>query len=111
MAIKEEQYDPGYEDAYGGEYAQGGGAEPNQTSNGHCAFSSGKVLPPPMPSWPAGPEWRLLSYVCSTEGAPGSAPPSQPKDGQVPDGGWMTQSFADQIPDIAGGGGQTQDSG
>lgn len=54
MAIKEEQYDPGYEDAYGGEYAQGGGAEPNQTSNGHCAFSSGKVLPPPMPSWPAG---------------------------------------------------------
>ncbi|XP_075885008.1 thymine DNA glycosylase, tandem duplicate 1 isoform X2 [Nelusetta ayraudi] len=86
MAIKEEQYDPGYEDAYGGEYAQGGGAEPNQTSNGHCAFSSG---------------------------APGSAPSSQPEDGQVPDGGWMTQSFADQIPDIAGGGGggQTQDSG
>lgn len=43
MAIKEEQYDPGYEDAYGGEYAEGGGAEPKETSNGHCAFSSGKV--------------------------------------------------------------------
>lgn len=56
MAIKEEQYDPGYEDAYGGEYAPGGAAEPNQTSNGHCAFSSGKF---PLPLVSAGPERRL----------------------------------------------------
>lgn len=63
MAIKEEQYDPGYEDAFGGVYAEkgaegaegAGGAEgsgaaagpggaegsgaPSQT-NGHCTFSS-----------------------------------------------------------------------
>lgn len=63
MAIKEEQYDPGYEDAYGGEYTQGGGAEPNQTSNGHCAFSSGKVPPPPASLGPAGPERHPLSCV------------------------------------------------
>lgn len=45
LAIKEEQYDPGYEDAYGGAYtdrAAGGGPDQNQT-NGHCAFSSGNV--------------------------------------------------------------------
>lgn len=45
LAIKEEQYDPGYEDAYGGAYTDrgaGGGPNENQT-NGHCAFSSGNV--------------------------------------------------------------------
>ncbi|XP_028287256.1 G/T mismatch-specific thymine DNA glycosylase-like isoform X2 [Parambassis ranga] len=78
MAIKEEQYDPGYEDAYGGAYVEGGPAE-NQT-NGHCTFSS--------------PE--------NTEGAP-EASTSQTAEGQLPDGQWMTQSFADQIPDISGG--------
>lgn len=42
MAIKEEQYDPGYEDAYGGAYAERGPeGEPAQTqTNGHCTFSS-----------------------------------------------------------------------
>lgn len=42
MAVKEEQYDPGYEAAYGGAYAEpgiGNGAEAGQ-SNGHCTFSS-----------------------------------------------------------------------
>lgn len=42
MAIKEEQYDPGYEDAYGGAYADRGAEgdqAPTQT-NGHCTFSS-----------------------------------------------------------------------
>ena len=42
MAIKEEQYDPGYEDAYGGAYAEKGPEgepAPSQT-NGHCTFSS-----------------------------------------------------------------------
>ncbi len=38
MAIKEEQYDPGYEDAYGGAYVERG-PEGGQT-NGHCTFSS-----------------------------------------------------------------------
>lgn len=42
LAIKEEQYDPGYEDAYGGAYvekeAEGGQAETQP--NGHCTFSS-----------------------------------------------------------------------
>lgn len=42
LAIKEEQYDPGYEDAFGGAYTEaggmpGGGAE---HSNGHCSFSA-----------------------------------------------------------------------
>ncbi|KAJ8382738.1 hypothetical protein SKAU_G00035160 [Synaphobranchus kaupii] len=81
MAIKEEQYDPGYENAFGGTYSEaggeaGGGAE---QSNGHCSFStagdtdvSGKEAPP-------------------TAGV-----------GSVPDGQWMMQSFADQIPDIGG---------
>lgn len=112
LAIKEEQYDPGYEDAYGGTYTDrgaGGGPDQNQT-NGHCAFSSGNV-----PSHSV----RLCVCLCAcacvfslslcpSEGAQ-EASSSQPADGQLPDGRWMTQSFADQIPDI--GGGQTEDSG
>lgn len=46
MAIKEEQYDPGYEDAYGGAYTEGGAKEVQNQLNGHCTFSgepSGKV--------------------------------------------------------------------
>ncbi|KAM7415093.1 hypothetical protein PAMA_019768 [Pampus argenteus] len=78
MAIKEEQYDPGYEDAYGGAYTDGGPA-PSQT-NGHCTFSSGE----------------------NAEGAQ-EATTSLTADGQLPDGQWMTQSFADQIPDIGSG--------
>ncbi|XP_059191328.1 thymine DNA glycosylase, tandem duplicate 1 isoform X2 [Centropristis striata] len=82
MAIKEETYDPGYEDAYGGAYAERGaegGAEQSQT-NGHCTFSTAE----------------------NTEGAQ-EATTSQIPEGQLPDGQWMTQSFADQIPDISGG--------
>lgn len=47
MAIKEEQYDPGYEDAYGGAYTEGG-AKGQSHTNGHCTFSS------------AGPSGNLL---------------------------------------------------
>lgn len=41
-AIKEEQYDPGYEDAYGGAYAERGaeGGQAQSQTNGHCTFSS-----------------------------------------------------------------------
>lgn len=49
MAIKEEQYDPGYEGAFGGTYVEGGpegaqGQNQDQAptegqSNGHCTFS------------------------------------------------------------------------
>lgn len=44
MAIKEEQYDPGYEDAYGGAYTEKGpeGAQAQSQTNGHCTFSSGE---------------------------------------------------------------------
>lgn len=38
MAIKEEQYDPGYEDAFGGAYGAAGPEEGQ--SNGHCTFSA-----------------------------------------------------------------------
>lgn len=78
MAIKEEQYDPGYEDAYGGAYVERG-PEGVQT-NGHCTFSS----------------------VENRDGVQEAAT-SQTSEGQLPDGQWMTQSFADQIPDISGG--------
>ncbi|XP_053282699.1 thymine DNA glycosylase, tandem duplicate 1 isoform X2 [Pleuronectes platessa] len=82
MAIKEENYDPGYEDAYGGAYAERGPEEgPAQPqTNGHCTFSTAE----------------------NTEGAQ-EASTSQIAVGQLPDGQWMTQSFADQIPDIDGG--------
>lgn len=42
MAIKEEQYDPGYEDAYGGAYAERGpeGSQVQGQVNGHCTFPS-----------------------------------------------------------------------
>lgn len=43
LAIKEEQYDPGYEDAYGGAYAEQGPEEGQaQNQNGHCTFSAGQ---------------------------------------------------------------------
>uniref|UniRef100_A0A3Q1G3S8 G/T mismatch-specific thymine DNA glycosylase n=1 Tax=Acanthochromis polyacanthus TaxID=80966 RepID=A0A3Q1G3S8_9TELE len=82
MAIKEEQYDPGYEDAYGGAYAERGPEEGQAggKTNGHCTFSTAE----------------------NTEGAQ-AATTSQTSEGQLPDGQWMTQSFADQIPDISGG--------
>lgn len=82
LAIKEEQYDPGYEDAYGGAYVERGpeGSQAENQSNGHCTFSSAE----------------------NTEGAQ-EATVSHTADGQLPDGQWMTQSFADQIPDIGSG--------
>lgn len=42
LAIKEEQYDPGYEDAYGGAYVEKGPVDLQAQSqiNGHCTFSS-----------------------------------------------------------------------
>ncbi|MCI4380262.1 hypothetical protein PGIGA_G00237730 [Pangasianodon gigas] len=72
MAIKEEQYDPGYEAAYGGAYGEPGFKE----NNGHCAFASGEAEA-------AEKEPRNPNAV-----------------GQLPDGQWMTNSFADQIPEI-----------
>uniref|UniRef100_A0A3Q4HC80 G/T mismatch-specific thymine DNA glycosylase n=1 Tax=Neolamprologus brichardi TaxID=32507 RepID=A0A3Q4HC80_NEOBR len=66
LAIKEEQYDPGYEDAYGGAYVE------------------------------RGPEGSQAERAQE-------ATVSQTADGQLPDGQWMTQSFADQIPDIGSG--------
>ncbi|XP_053742324.1 G/T mismatch-specific thymine DNA glycosylase-like isoform X1 [Synchiropus splendidus] len=80
MAIKEEQYDPGYEDAYGGAYAEKPPEEGASQSNGHCTFSSGEQT-----------------------GTPQEAGTSQSADGGIPDGQWMTQSFTDQIPDISSG--------
>ncbi|TSQ92615.1 G/T mismatch-specific thymine DNA glycosylase [Bagarius yarrelli] len=65
MAIKEENYDPGYEAAYGGAYGEPGSEQPN----GHCAFASGEAE--------------------AADKAPRNA-----------DGQWMTNSFADQIPEI-----------
>uniref|UniRef100_A0A3Q2PUD4 G/T mismatch-specific thymine DNA glycosylase n=1 Tax=Fundulus heteroclitus TaxID=8078 RepID=A0A3Q2PUD4_FUNHE len=81
LAIKEEQYDPGYEDAYGGAYVAGGaeGGQPESQTNGHCTFTS----------------------TAASEGAQ-EASTSQ-SEGQLPDGQWMTQSFADQIPTIGSG--------
>ncbi|XP_034031710.1 G/T mismatch-specific thymine DNA glycosylase-like isoform X2 [Thalassophryne amazonica] len=78
LAIKEEQYDPGYEDAYGGAYTERGPKGAQSQTNGHCTFSS----------------------VETSESV--EATTSQSAEGQLPDGQWMTQSFADQIPDISG---------
>ncbi|XP_056137978.1 G/T mismatch-specific thymine DNA glycosylase-like [Lampris incognitus] len=85
MAIKEELYDPGYEDAYGGAYIEGGpeGGQPQSQSNGHCTFSSAENAEVA--------EKATTSQISTTT------------EGQLPDGQWMTQSFADQIPDIGGG--------
>ncbi|MFT7812591.1 G/T mismatch-specific thymine DNA glycosylase-like [Arapaima gigas] len=77
MAIKEEQYDPGYEAAYGGAYGEP--APDLDQSNGHCSFAS--------------------TGGSELSGKDTSSPAAV---GQVPDGQWMTQSFADQIPDIGG---------
>ncbi|CAL9696737.1 unnamed protein product [Knipowitschia caucasica] len=78
MAIKEEQYDPGYEDAYGGAYGEKG---EKGESNGHCTYNNDNTTDPPSAS---------------------SAQPAAAA--QSPDGQWMNQSFADQIPDISGTG-------
>ncbi|XP_059392799.1 thymine DNA glycosylase, tandem duplicate 1 isoform X2 [Carassius carassius] len=76
MAIKEEQYDPGYETAFGGAYGElvpeGG------QSNGYCSFSTSEEKADTVEKAPTDPN----------------------AVGQVQGGQWMTQSFADQIPDI-----------
>ncbi|XP_026116667.1 G/T mismatch-specific thymine DNA glycosylase-like isoform X2 [Carassius auratus] len=76
MAIKEEQYDPGYETAFGGAYGElvpeGG------QSNGYCSFSTSEEKADTVEKAPTDPN----------------------AVGQVQDGQWMTQSFADQIPAI-----------
>ncbi|XP_061578345.1 G/T mismatch-specific thymine DNA glycosylase-like [Cololabis saira] len=90
MAIKEETYDPGYEDAYGGAYAErtaeGGpaGGGPAASHNGHCTFSSG-------PNTEGAQE---AAAAAASEAAAGST--------ELPDGQWMKQNFTDQIPDING---------
>ncbi|XP_059833599.1 G/T mismatch-specific thymine DNA glycosylase-like isoform X4 [Hypanus sabinus] len=71
MAIKEEKYDPGYEAAYGGAYL-----ERTAESNGQCNFAATEPAT-------SNSEFNVDSTFC-----------------QVPDGQWMTQSFADQIPSI-----------
>ncbi|XP_033882567.2 G/T mismatch-specific thymine DNA glycosylase-like [Acipenser ruthenus] len=76
MAIKEEKYDPGYEAAFGGAYSESG-----PEGNGPCNFSA--------------TEPEAGSKEVSTPPAFGQVP-----GGQVPEGQWMMQSFADQIPDI-----------
>ncbi|RXN06900.1 G T mismatch-specific thymine DNA glycosylase-like protein [Labeo rohita] len=73
MAIKEEHYDPGYEAAFGGAYGEP--APEGGQSNGYCNFSA-------------------------SEETAEKAPTNPNAVGQVQDGQWMTQSFADQIPDI-----------
>lgn len=112
MAIKEEAYDPGYEDAYGGAYAEGGAKEGGQSqTNGHCSFSSGE------PSGNGGGEEEgeeegeglggLLQRSPLSTDAPQEQEASSAAS-RLPDARWMTQSFADQIPDIGGG---QQDAG
>ncbi|XP_051545234.1 G/T mismatch-specific thymine DNA glycosylase-like isoform X2 [Myxocyprinus asiaticus] len=76
IAVKEEQYDPGYEAAFGGTY--GDPAPDIGQSNGYCNFSTSEETAQAAERPPTNPN---------------------PVD-QVQDGQWMTQSFADQIPDI-----------
>ncbi|NXU87144.1 TDG glycosylase, partial [Xiphorhynchus elegans] len=74
MAVKEEKYDPGYEAAYGGAYCDRAPYDSEQ-----CSFSS--------------------------NGTAGSNPQycEGSSFGIVPNGQWMTQSFADQIPEFNAG--------
>ncbi|KTF75385.1 hypothetical protein cypCar_00018300 [Cyprinus carpio] len=76
MAIKEEQYDPGYETAFGGAYGEP--VPEGGQSNGYCSFSTSEEKADTVEKAPTNPN----------------------AVGQVQDGQWMTQSFADQIPDI-----------
>ncbi|XP_041282765.1 G/T mismatch-specific thymine DNA glycosylase isoform X2 [Onychostruthus taczanowskii] len=71
MAVKEEKYDPGYEAAYGGAYCDRAPYDTDQ-----CGLSSN-----------------------GTEGNPQYCEGSS--FSEVPNGQWMTQSFADQIPEFS----------
>lgn len=73
MAVKEEKYDPGYEAAYGGASCDRAPYESEQ-----CHFSSNGIA---------------INPQCC-EGS---------SFGEVPNGQWMTQSFADQIPEFSAG--------
>uniref|UniRef100_A0A8C9G331 Uncharacterized protein n=1 Tax=Pavo cristatus TaxID=9049 RepID=A0A8C9G331_PAVCR len=77
MAVKEEKYDPGYEAAYGGAYCDRAPYESEQ-----CNFSSNGTV---------------------SVGGRGEKNPDGSSFGEVPNGQWMTQSFADQIPEFSAG--------
>ncbi|XP_041282766.1 G/T mismatch-specific thymine DNA glycosylase isoform X3 [Onychostruthus taczanowskii] len=72
MAVKEEKYDPGYEAAYGGAYCDRAPYDTDQ-----CGLSSNGTAE-------GNPQY--------CEGSSFS---------EVPNGQWMTQSFADQIPEFS----------
>ncbi|KAJ8249938.1 hypothetical protein COCON_G00231540 [Conger conger] len=84
LTIKEEKHDPGYEPPFSGACGTS-----ERQSNGHCSFS--------YPETRAGD-----TAIPSTEATPLTSM------GRVLDGQWMMQSFADQIPDIAGSSTQPQ---
>lgn len=81
MAVKEEKYDPGYEAAYGGAYCDRATYDTD-----HCSLSS--------------------------NGTAGSNPQyCEGSFSEVPNGQWMTQSFADQIPEFNAGMTQEEEGG
>ncbi|KAG9339926.1 hypothetical protein JZ751_022239 [Albula glossodonta] len=82
-AIKEEKQDPGYEESFSG--GCGKSEQEARQSNGHCSFSF--------------PQTHAGHTVPNME-----ATPQTTSSARVLDGQWMMQSFADQIPDIAGSG-------
>ncbi|KAI1882157.1 hypothetical protein AGOR_G00247780 [Albula goreensis] len=83
VAIKEEKQDPGYEESFSG--GCGKSEQEARQSNGHCSFSF--------------PQTHAGHTVPNME-----ATPQTTSSARVLDGQWMMQSFADQIPDIAGSG-------
>lgn len=68
MAVKEEKYDPGYEAAYGGAYGE------NPCNGEPCGIASNGLT------------------------AHSAEPRGEATPGDVPNGQWMAQSFAEQIP-------------
>lgn len=104
MAVKEEKYDPGYEAAYGGAYCDRAPYDTDQ-----CSLSSngtGKVLgafrlQPGLGNKEPGVSSAFKTGVISVCSA-GSNPQycEGSSFGEVPNGQWMTQSFADQIPEF-----------
>ncbi|KAG8138243.1 hypothetical protein E2320_004154 [Naja naja] len=71
MAVKEEKYDPGYEAAYGGAYG-----DRTTSENEQCIFPTNGT-------------------ATNMEYSGGSSV------GDVPNGQWMMQTFADQIPEFS----------
>lgn len=109
MAIKEEQYDPGYETAFGGAYGEP--ATEGGQSNGYCSFSTSEEK-----GWYHLSSMELFVHTMKVKevfrcyksifvfippaDTVEKAPTNPNAVGQVQDGQWMMQSFADQIPDI-----------